>query len=160
MAEAAPTHLRKSQRFWPAYAAAIWSLVFAIFHIVWAMGWYVGLEAEEARKAFQTTWKLVYDIVIAGMCVAGIFLALAFVQSWGRRLPAWAVNFAGWCATGLLLLRSGGSIVQIFYFAVTGKPKNILDPMTLWELWFYLGTVLFCLSFWRFRRDSHPLAEH
>jgi hypothetical protein len=143
------------ERSWPAYGAAIWSLVFAVLHGVWAMGWYIGLDAETARKAFEVTWKLVYDIVIAGVCVLGTFLALAFVQPWGRRLPRRAVNFVAWCATGLLLLRSGGSILQMIYFAVVGKLTGILHhPMALWELWFYLGTMLFCLSFWRAKHDS------
>ncbi len=146
---------RLLERSWPAYGAALWSLVFAVFHVVWALGWYVGLDAEMARKAFQVTWKLVYDLVIAGMCVLGVFLALAFVRPWGRRLPRCGINFVGWCATGLLLLRSGGSIVQTIYFALAGKLMSILHPMALWELWFYLGTTLFCLSFWRFRRDTH-----
>ncbi|MBZ5574807.1 MAG: DUF3995 domain-containing protein [Acidobacteriia bacterium] len=148
------TRFHLAERSWPAYGAARWSLVFAVLHTVWATGWYVGLDAEIARKVFQTTWKLVYDIVIAGMCVLGLFLALAFIQPWGQRLPRWGINFVGWCATGLLLLRSGGSIVQMIYLAVIGKLNNILHPMVLWELWFYLGTTLFCLSFWRFRRDS------
>ena len=79
------------------------------------------------------------------------FLALAFVQPWGRKMPP-IVAFVGRCATGLLLLRSGGSIIQITYFAVVGKLRANLDPTQVWELWFYLGTVLFCVSFWRFRR--------
>jgi hypothetical protein len=128
-------------------------MIFAVLHALWAMGWYIGLNAKTA-EAFQTTWKLVFDIVIAGVCVLGVFLALAFVQPWGRRLPRLAINFVGWCATGLLLLRSGGSIVQIIYFAAVGKLRSILHPMAMWELWFYLGTVLFCLSFWQFRHDS------
>lgn len=113
-----------------------------------------------ARKVFHTTWKLVYDIVVAAICVLGVFLASAFVQLWGRRLPRRAVSFIGWCAIALLLLRSGGSIIQMIYFAVTGKLKGILHhPMVLWELWFYLGTMLFCLSFWRFKHDPHLLDD-
>ena len=124
------------------------------------MGWYIGLDVETARRAFDATWKLVYDIVIAALCVLGVFLALAFVRSWGRRLPLAIVNFFGWCATGLLLLRGGGSVIQMIYFAATGKLEGILHrPMTLWELWFYLGTILFCQSFWRFKHDSRALAD-
>ena len=141
---------------WVEYGAAFWALIFAALHAVWAMGWYVGLEAEMARKAFQQRWMLMYDIVIALLCVLGMFLALAFVQPWGRRLPRRVVNFVGWCATLLLLLRSGGSIAQTIYFAANRRFAGILHPMALWELWFYLGTVLFCLSFWRFRRASRP----
>jgi hypothetical protein len=68
---------------WPAFGAAIWSAIFGVFHIIWALGWYVGLNAEETRKAFQVTWKLTFDIVVAGICVLGVFLALAFIQPWG-----------------------------------------------------------------------------
>ena len=37
---------------WAAYGAAIWALIFAVFHIVWAAGWYPLLNAEQARIAF------------------------------------------------------------------------------------------------------------
>jgi hypothetical protein len=140
-----------STKSWPAFGAAIWSAIFGVFHIIWAMGWYVGLNAEETRKAFQVTWKLAFDIVGAGICVLGVFLALAFVHPGGRKIPR-IVGFVGWCATGLLLLRSGGSIIQITYFAVVGRLRTNLDKTAVWELWFYLGAVLFGLSFWRFRR--------
>ena len=140
------------------YGAALWSLIFAMFHMVWALGWYVGLEAETARRAFQSTWMFVYDIVAAALCVLGIFLALAFVRPWGQRLPRRLVDSICWCAAGLLLLRSGGSVAQIIYFAGTGKLRTILHPMALWELWFYAGTLLFCLSFRRFRTRARPKA--
>jgi hypothetical protein len=141
-----------AKQSWPAYGAALWSLVFAAFHVVWAMGWYVGLDAETARRAFDATWKLVYDIVIAGMCVLGVLLALAFVQPWGQKVPLRVITLVGWCATGLLLLRGGGSVIQIIYFTLRGRLAVIFHPMALWEVWFYLGATLFCVSFWRFQR--------
>jgi hypothetical protein len=127
-------------------------MIFAVFHVVWAMGWYVGLDVETARRAFDMTWKLVYDIVIAGMCVLGVLVALAFVQPWGQRVPLKCIRFVGWCATGLLLLRGGGSVIQIVYLVLTARLRTILKPMALWEVWFYVGATLFCVSFWRFRR--------
>src|SRR5262245_444616 len=111
-----------------------------------------GLEPEMARKAFQRTWFLVYDLIIAGMCLLGILLALALIQPWGRRLPRWLLGSVGWCAVGLLLLRSGGSMIQMIYWIVTGRGRNLFHPMFLWELWFYIGAVLFSFSFWKFRR--------
>jgi hypothetical protein len=145
-------HLKEAERMWPAYAAAIWSLVFAVFHAIWAMGFYVGLDAEMAAKAFQTTWKLVYDVIVVAICVLGVLLGLAFVQPWGRRLPQRWVTLVGWCAVGLLLLRSVGSVAQMIYFLIAGKLAKILhSPMTLWELWFYLGTALFFVAFQRWR---------
>lgn len=139
---------------WLGYAAALWSMVFAVLHLAWAAGWYVGLELEQARKAFEGRWLLVYDLAIAGMCVVGVCLALSFVQPWGRRLPRWLVGLGGWGAAGLLVLRGAGSIVQMAYFVVIGKGGDIVNLMTLWEVGFYLGGVLFVLSFLRFRRTS------
>jgi len=44
-----------------AYAAPVWALVFAVFHFVWASGWYIVLDAEQARIAFAVRWKLISD---------------------------------------------------------------------------------------------------
>ena len=52
---------------WVAYAAALWALVFAIFHFVWAAGWYPLLDAAQASAAFAIPWKLAYDIVAGAM---------------------------------------------------------------------------------------------
>lgn len=144
---------RQSDNYWAAYAAALWALVFAVLHLVWAAGWYVGLEQEQARKAFDKTWFLVYDLVVAGMCAFAVPVALALAQPWGRRLPRWLVGLFAWSGTTLLVLRGGGTIVQTVYFAAVGR--FVPEWMMLWELWFYLGAVLFALSTWRFWR-AHP----
>ncbi len=39
-----------SRHYWIAYAAACWTLVFAAFHIVWAAGWYIGLDPVQAPQ--------------------------------------------------------------------------------------------------------------
>ena len=39
---------RKPVGIWVAYAAALWAAVFAVFHIIWAAGWYPLLDAEGA----------------------------------------------------------------------------------------------------------------
>jgi hypothetical protein len=43
----------RRQSMWVAYAAALWSLIFAAFHIIWAVGSYIGLDQEQARIAFR-----------------------------------------------------------------------------------------------------------
>ena len=48
---------------WVAYSAAIWAAIFAIFHIVWAAGWYPLLDAEQGRIAFATPWKWAFHSV-------------------------------------------------------------------------------------------------
>ncbi|HEV8581933.1 MAG TPA: DUF3995 domain-containing protein [Thermoanaerobaculia bacterium] len=134
------------------YAAALWSLLFALAHAVWAMGWYVGLPAEDARHWFQQTWFLVYDLIVAGMCIVAVFVALALVQSWGRRLPRRLLLFLGWGAAGLLGLRGLAGVIQgVYLIAFRGFKPN---PMQLYDLWFCFGGALFGISVWHFARET------
>jgi len=91
----------------------------------------------------------VYNLAAAGMCALGAPLALALVQSWGRRLPRRLLGLFGWGATGLLALRGGAGIIQVAYLAAMGT--DIVDPMVLYDLWFCLGAVLFFSIARRFR---------
>ena len=144
-----------SQRFvgaWTGYCAALWALIFSLLHVVWAAGWYIGLPEEQARRAFQRTWFLAYDLVIAGMCGLAVPVALALVQPWGQRLPRRLLSVLAWCGTGLLVLRGGGALAQTVYLVAAGK--YIPEPMHLYTVRFCLGAVLFGLSLWRFRRAS------
>lgn len=104
--------LKKTDSNWAGYAAALWALIFAVLHLVWAAGWYVGLEPEQARKAFEKKWFLVYDIVVAGICALAVPVALALVQPWGRRQHRWLVGLFAFVGTALLVLRSAGTIIQ------------------------------------------------
>ncbi len=70
-----------------AYAAALWAGVFAVFHVIWAAGWYPLLNADGARLAFATPWKWWFDVVVAVMCAIAVLVALAPVSTWGRHLP-------------------------------------------------------------------------
>src|SRR4030095_1299372 len=106
---------------WVGCGAALWSLIFAALHVAWAMGWYVGLDHESARRAFQRRWFLVYDLVAAGLCLVAFVLALAFVQEWGRRLPFSLLCILAWVGTGLLALRGGASVAQDVYLAAIGR---------------------------------------
>jgi hypothetical protein len=133
---------------WTGYAAALWALIFAVLHFVWAMGWYVGLDQELSRKAFQQRWFLIYDLVVAGLCIVGVWVALALVQPWGRRLPRSLVGGLAWCGSVLLLLRGGAGAAQTAYVAATGP--SVLVAYRIWEVWFCLGALLFGLSTWRF----------
>ncbi len=135
---------------WVAYAAALWASVFAIFHIVWAAGWYPLLDAEQARIMFATPWKWAYDVVVAAMCVIAVPVALAPVIPWGEHAPRRLVYTFAWIGTALLLLRAVASLIQVGYLITVGRFR--LAAMGIWEPWFYLGTILFCLSTWRSRR--------
>ena len=147
-----PTGPDLSKGSWVGYAAATWALVFAAFHLAWAAGWYIGLQEEIARKAFQQTWFLVYDLIVAGMCVVAAAVALALVQPWGRRLSHRLLGLLLWSGTGLLVLRAGAAAVQAAFLMAMGR--FVMHPHVLWEVWFCLGAVLFVLALWRFRRVS------
>lgn len=136
-------------RRWAAYAAASWAAVFAVFHIVWAAGWYPLLDAEQARIMFATPWKWAYDVAVAAMCVVAVPVALAPVRPWGRHVPRRLTYTLASIGTTLLVLRSVASLVQAGYLFSTGRFK--LANMGIWEPWFYLGAILFSLSTWGLR---------
>lgn len=140
---------------WVAYAAALWALVFAVFHVIWAFGWYVGLDQEEARLAFRNPLFFAYDVVVAGMCVLAVVVALAAVSRWGGLLPRRAVAFCAWTGTALLVLRAGASLIQTAYLVATGR--FTVEVLGIWEPWFYVGALLFGVSTWRTWR--RPLAS-
>lgn len=141
---------------WTGYAAALWALVFAVLHVVWATGWYVGLDPELSRKAFEQRWFLIYDLVVAAVCALAVFVALALVRPWGARLPRVVVGGLAWCGTALLALRGGAGAAQTLYLAATGR--NVLEIDRIWEVWFCVGAALFGVSTWRFWRAPRTLA--
>lgn len=135
---------------WAAYAAATWAVVFAVFHVIWAAGWYPLLDAEEARIAFAVPWKWWYDVGVAVMCVVAVPVALASVTPWGARLPRRLVYTLAGIGTTLLVLRSTASLAQTGFLIAVGRFRFTLEGV--WEWWFHLGAILFVLSTWRMRR--------
>lgn len=135
-----------------AYAAAIWAFIFATVHVIWACGWYVGLDREQARVAFRKPIFLAYDVVVAAMCAFAVLVALAPVQRWGARLPHRLLHVCAWVGTGLLVLRAGASIIQMIYLVAKGR--FAVEAVGMWEPWFYVGAVLFGVSTWRHWRKS------
>jgi hypothetical protein len=135
---------------WVGYAAALWAFVFGVLHVVWAMGWYVGLDPEQARIAFADAGFLFYDLMVAGACALGMFAVLGLVMPWGRQVPRRVLGGVAWIGSALLVLRAGASIVQAGYLLMTGRFS--LDVLGIWEPWFYMGAILFTATTWRFGR--------
>lgn len=132
-----------------AYAAAAWALIFGIFHLIWAMGWYVGLESNEAEKAFARPLSYAFNLLVAAMCAVAVMIALAFARRYEKRRFYRSISALAWSGTILLVLRSSASVVQMVYLLVTkrfsGEPR-----VFLWELWFYCGAILWGLTVWYF----------
>lgn len=141
-------------RQWIGRAAACWALIFAAFHIVWAAGWYIGLDQAQAEAAFAVPWKLAYDLVVAGACIVGAGVALALAMPWGQRVPRRLLAALAWSGTGLLAVRAFASLVQAAYFLFTGRLS--VRTLGIWEPWFYLGATLFATTLWQWRRDERP----
>lgn len=135
---------------WVAYAAALWAAVFAVFHIIWAAGWYPLLDAEATRIAFATPWKWWFDVVVAVMCIVAVPVALAPVMLWGQGLPQGLVYKLAWIGSALLVLRLAGALAQTGYLVAVGRFR--FDIIGVWDWWFVLGAVLFSLSTWRSSR--------
>ena len=140
---------------WVPYAAALWALIFAGFHIIWATGWYVGLDEEWARVAFAKPLFLAWDLVVAGLCALAVFVELALVRPWGRRLPRLLILFCAWAGSGLLLAGTAFSLARAVYLVVKGR-CSLLD-LGIWTPWFYLGAILFSISTWQYCRPQRDV---
>jgi hypothetical protein len=135
---------------WLAHAAALWAAVFAIFHIIWAAGWYPLLDADQARIAFATPWKWAFDVVVAAMCVVAVPVALAPVMEWGQRVPLDFIYRLAWIGSALLDLRLAAALVQTTYRLAAGRFR--FSMIGIWDWWFVAGAILFTLSTWRSSR--------
>lgn len=117
--------------------AAVWALIFAALHVIWAAGVPIGLGAMPPMSG----WFLGYDVAVAAGCLIGVAVAL-----WGRR---WMLIVVG----AVPLLRGLIGLGQLAQELITGSYQP--DP-TLWvEPWFVVGGVLFMIAA---RRPSIPLA--
>lgn len=140
---------------WFAYAAAAWSLIFAAPHVWWALGvsWAFPGDADDFERAFDRTWWLVYDLVVALLCLVGAGVALALVQPWGRALPTRLLRAAVWSGSVLLLLRGALGVVPMVWSLLAGASDDVHPWAYVIEPWFVIGGVLFSLAAW-FTRDA------
>lgn len=135
------------------YCAAVWSIVFAALHVIWACGWYIGLNPVTAAEAFQKRWTLVYDLAVAELCVVAMFLGLALARPPERRRRYRRVVLAmSTAAAAILGLRGVAGLSQAAYILATGR--DIIVRLAAWDVWFCLGGMLFALAVVRFRRTT------
>ncbi|MCT2589427.1 DUF3995 domain-containing protein [Streptomyces sp. N2-109] len=158
----AADHRRTMMTVTAGTATALWALVFAGFHVHWAVGGDLGLGDGKAATDSLTGAFLVYDLVVAAMCLAGAGVALELRRADGRSVvPRWVLLTAAWAATLLLLarggigvaddvLRSTGALTNGLSGMTTAQVYGEADPSayTLWSMravdaYFVIGGVLF-----------------
>ncbi|TVL89305.1 DUF3995 domain-containing protein [Streptomyces sp. SAJ15] len=163
-----------------AAAAALWAVVFAAFHVYWALGGGFGLGDGSVSEQGVSGGFLVY-LVVAVMCLVGAGVARELGRGAGRSLlPRWMLLTAAWTAAALLLARGGIGVIDdllrttgVLTHGLSGLSLEQVygdpDPSayTMWsmravDLYFLLGGALFTAAlhgFHRPRRRSSTDAE-
>lgn len=138
-----------------AYAAAVWSFLFAAVSFYWAMGGTVGVEtlgSAFSDPAVTNDPLFVAFVWITGILkvLAGVF-ALAVVQPWGRNIPRWILHTAIWAIGVLLTVYGAALLIQhgLMVMGVIEIPTSIGSiaaarwHLFLWDPYWLLGGILF-----------------
>lgn len=142
---------------WPGYAAAAAAFTFAVPSLYWAAGGMAGVSTlggriEELARQRNTglvvaTWAAFLLKVLGGV------LALALVQSWGRRLPRGPVLLTSWA--GAVLLSAHGTLqtatVALILAGLVDDTQGLSSGarrwrLFLWEPWFLIWGLLLGLA--------------
>jgi Protein of unknown function (DUF3995) len=170
-----PTHLPWScggfgtDRDWPAYAAGVVALLYAVVSFYWAFGGTAGIgtlggRLEELGRNGDPV--VLWLAGIAGVLkVAGAVLALALVRPWGRVVPRRVLLVAAWAGAVVLvgyggLYVVGGALALGGVVEVAGAEDRgaLWWHVLVWDLWFLVWGVLLGMAAWRFGRLTAPVA--
>jgi hypothetical protein len=150
---------------WAGYAACAWALVFAAMSFYWAVGGTFGIETQaESIQAAARDRDAEFVAVLwatGALKVAGAGLALALVQQWGRMIPRRLLLVAAWVTSGGILLYGGLNFIVGVAVALLRAIDVVETPadtsafwwhLLLWDPWWMLGGVLYCMAAWYFQR--------
>lgn len=155
--------VRSRPTLWAGYAACAWSFVFAATSAYWAAGGTQGLDAvsPEIVSLTKSPWfvPLLWGVVVAKVLLG--MLALAFIRGWGRLAPDWMLLAAAWGAGSLMVLHGGSNLLVrgLMAAGVMTTPPSMHSTtafwyLVLWDPWFLLGGMLFCVAAWNYRRAA------
>lgn len=94
---AQPTSRLMKMRRICGYGTVVAVMPYMLIKVVWTFGLF--LPNEEMGEA---DWRAI-NATTAVLAAVGILLAVAFIQPWGQRLPAWLIVLPVWVGTGLLV---------------------------------------------------------
>ncbi len=109
--------------------------------------------AQLARE--RAPWMIALLWITGLLKAFGGFVALALVQSWGRKVPRWLLLLLAWGA-GTLLFLHGGLFFVVGALATSGfihvaTPAVVLYWYTiLWGPYWLLGGALFLIAAWNY----------
>lgn len=136
--------------------AALWALLFGVFHLLWSIGIYVGLPEEQAKEAFDRNWFYLYNLIAALLC----FFAFGIGILLYRGEPRWkrVLVVFGWCVAVILILR--GMVAVLYWLYCIFSSKISYSSLTFWDLWFLMGGLLFLIGVRRYekRTDNRDLS--
>lgn len=136
-----------------AYSGAAWSLGFAGVNIYLQV---VGIDDVQLQRNWAAFTGV--NLGVVALKVFGAAVALATVQQWGRRVPAWLVSVLASGAAAMLLLYAGYGLVSV---AATGELLGWMHaggtfwmPTLAYLGFFAVGGALFALSARQHRRRT------
>jgi len=157
--QSAATEKPARRALWAAYGACGWAFLFAALSFYWALGGMAGADtlspaiAQLARE--RAPWMIALLWITGLLKAFGGFVALALVQSWGRKVPRWLLLLLAWGA-GTLLFLHGGLFFVVGALATSGfihvaTPAVVLYWYTiLWGPYWLLGGALFLIAAWNY----------
>lgn len=141
---------------WPAYAAAVWGLLFALISFYWSLGgtWLLETIGDAVTQPAQDGDLMMVMAVWLSALVkfAAVVAALGLIQRWGQFFPRWFLVGGGWFAAVLLMLYGGASLIQQALMALGAvEVSEAFAPVLYWHLFLWspywlVGGVLFALS--------------
>jgi hypothetical protein len=149
-----------------AYGICVWSLLFAVPHVYWALGGRVGLAASAGS---ETIVRDVSFVVIGlwgttALCAAGVLFGLALARPWGDIVPRWLLFLDASGASVLFLLRfavvelsTAGYVLGLRSTAAFGPTQwaELHSYVYVWSPYFLLGSLLFGVAAWQLHRRGH-----
>ena len=111
-------HLPKRRWSWavgPSVLVTVWSLLFAVPHLYWALGGRAGLgpEAAAADAALGKTAFFIYNLAVTGLAICGATIAVVLPRGrTGPRLRGFLL-LAGAVGSALLLVRGAVGVTLL-----------------------------------------------
>jgi hypothetical protein len=156
-----------SSRRWAGYGAAAAAFSFAVVSTYWGLGGVWGIDTLGGDLATRARARdpviLALNWAAAVLKLAGGVLALALVQSWGRRLPNRPLIMTARAGAVLLIIYGTVQTASVLLvrlgvvrLADPVEPDVILWRLLLWEPWFLVWGLLLGAAVWPRSVLNHP----